>query len=98
GAGGPPGGGGRPRPPPQSSRDLSPMSGVQAATAGIDHSMRVTSDGRGGPSSPRRDIYDYHRRLSAAGTSVMAWRRLCWVAYGWKVRCDVYLGNGPPQR
>ena len=40
---------------------------------------------------PRGALDDCLRRLGAAGTAVLAWRRPRWVAYGRRVRCDVSL-------
>jgi len=58
---------------------------------------RDLATARGRSSKPRRARGYFQRPGRQPGTTVIAWRRLSWVARRWRMRRDVYLRNGPRQ-
>jgi len=60
--------------------------------------MHVISRMRAGaPASQGAQATASSARGRQPGRTVIAWRRLCGVARRWRMRRDVYLGNGPRQ-
>jgi hypothetical protein len=58
---------------------------------------RDLAHAHGRSSKPRRARGYFRRPGRQPGTTVIAWRRLSWVARRWRMRRDVYLRNGPRQ-